>query len=139
MGDGVGRAGLHAVSAKNTAVVIDVVDASVTLAAGDADLIGVFRRFNIDAVGRAGRGTEEAGHAFFKTVLVALEDVHTAVALLELRRLVGIVFGDRGRHHFPEGHAHALGNGGRRPDQFLERIWHLYLYFILAPDRKPNS
>ena len=44
VGDGVGGAGLHAVPAENAAVVIDVVDAGVALAAGDARLCRCFPR-----------------------------------------------------------------------------------------------
>src|SRR3954471_11592301 len=89
--DGVGGAGLDAIPAENTAVVIDVVDLRVTLAAGNAELIRVLGRFNIDAVGRAGRGAKEAGDALFQAVNVTLQDVNAAEPLLELGRLVGVV------------------------------------------------
>ena len=55
--DGVGRTGLDTVSAKNAAVVVDVINLGVALAAADAKLIGIFGRFDIDALGRAGRGS----------------------------------------------------------------------------------
>jgi len=73
VGDGVGRAGLHAISAKDAAVVVDVVDRGVALAGADARLGGIFRRFNINAVGGAGGGAEETGDAFFQAGLVALK------------------------------------------------------------------
>src|SRR4051794_26356722 len=44
---------LHAVSAENTAVVIDVVNLGVTLGAADAVLGRVFRRLDVNAVRRA--------------------------------------------------------------------------------------
>src|SRR5262245_12213051 len=53
--DGVGRARFYAISTKNTAVVINVVDARITLAAGDPQFFGIFRGFDIDALGGARR------------------------------------------------------------------------------------
>src|SRR5947207_14481421 len=50
MGDGVGGAGLYAVAAKNATVVIDIVNLGITLAAADAELVGIFSRFDIDAI-----------------------------------------------------------------------------------------
>ena len=49
--NGVGGAGLHAVAAEDTAVVVDVIDLGVSLAAADALLIGVFRGFYVNAIG----------------------------------------------------------------------------------------
>src|SRR5690348_16869917 len=54
MSDGVGGAGLHAIPAEDAAVVVDVVNLGVALAAGDARLLGVLRRFDVDAVRRTG-------------------------------------------------------------------------------------
>jgi hypothetical protein len=63
--DGIGRAGFNAVSAENAAVVVDVIDLGVTLGGGDADFFSVLGRLNVNAVGWAGCGTEEAGYALF--------------------------------------------------------------------------
>ncbi len=52
----IGRAGFHAKPAKDAAAVVDVVDAGVALATAHPRLLGVLRRLNIDAVGRAGGG-----------------------------------------------------------------------------------
>src|SRR5579872_645062 len=54
MGDGVSGTGLDAIAAKDAAVVVDVVDLGVTLAARDANLLGIFRRLDVNAVRRAG-------------------------------------------------------------------------------------
>src|SRR5438105_15673208 len=72
VGDGVGGAGLDAVSAEDAAVVIDVIDRGVALGAGDAALGSVLRGLDVDAVRGTRRGTEKTGHALFKAVLVAL-------------------------------------------------------------------
>src|SRR5690242_15916312 len=88
--DGVGRAGLYAVTAENAAVVVDVISLCVALAAADAHLVGILGRFDINAVGGTCSGAKETGYAFLETVLVALQDVNSPVALLQLRRLVRI-------------------------------------------------
>src|SRR5215470_17551540 len=46
VGNRIGGARLYAIAAEDTAVVIDVVDAGVALAAGDSRGFGVFGRFN---------------------------------------------------------------------------------------------
>ena len=50
--------------------------------------VGILRGFDVNAIGRAGRGAQEAGHALFQAVFVALQHVHAAIALLELGRRV---------------------------------------------------
>ena len=84
VGDGVGGAGLDAVTAEDAAVVVDVVDLGVALGGGDADLFGVLGGLDVDAVRGAGGGAEEAGDTLFEAVLVALELVLAAEALLKL-------------------------------------------------------
>src|SRR4051812_48145864 len=71
VGDGVGRAGLDAVTAENAAAVIDVVDTGEPLASRDTGLVGILLGLDVDAVGRAGSRAEEARHALFETVRVA--------------------------------------------------------------------
>ena len=111
--DRVGRTSFHAIAAENAAVVVDVVDLGVALAAADAHLLRVLRGFNVNAVRRARRGAQKTRHALLHAVGVALQHVHAAVAFLEFGRRVGIVLGHRGRHHLLEGDPHALGD--RRP------------------------
>ena len=83
VGDGVGGAGFDAVAAEDAAVVVDVVDLGVALGGGDALLLGVLGRLDVDAVRRAGGGAEEAGYALLQAVLVALQHVLAAEALLQ--------------------------------------------------------
>src|SRR5260370_20561546 len=82
VGDGIGRAGLYAVSAKDAAVVINVIDLGVTLGPADAVFSRIFRRLNINAVGRTSRRAQEAGPALLRSILIALQYVHTAETLL---------------------------------------------------------
>ena len=117
VGDGVGGAGFNTVAAEDAAVVVDVVDLGVALGGGDANFLGVLRGLDIDAVGGAGGGAQEAGYAFFQAVFVALQNVRAAIALLEDRSAqgalaVGIVLHLRGLKHLPEGDAHALDDAG---------------------------
>src|ERR1700732_265170 len=102
------RTSLHAVSTKDTTVVIDVVDLGVAFGAAYAVFGGVVGGFDVDAVGGAVGGAEEAGYALFQAVFVALEDVGAAEAGFEpcsLQRTfaVGIVFDRRGLEHLHEG------------------------------------
>ena len=106
--DGVGGAGLHAIAAEDAAVVINVVNGGVSLPRADAVVGGVFRGFNVDAVGRAGRRAQEAGHTFFQTLLVALQHVQAPKPLAEVRRLVGIIFRYGGAKQVLEGDLEAV-------------------------------
>ena len=62
------RASLHTIPAKDTSIVIDVVDLRVAFGATDAMFGGVFRGFDVDTIRRAGGGTKEAGYTFFQAV-----------------------------------------------------------------------
>src|SRR6185312_14539583 len=64
VGDGVGGAGLHAISAEDAAVVIDVVDLGVAFAAADAQLGSILGRFDIDALRRARGRAQKTSDAF---------------------------------------------------------------------------
>src|ERR1039458_5796527 len=130
MRDGVRRAGLHAVPAEDAAVVIDVVDRGVTLAAGNPRLFGILRRFNINAIGRARRRAQEAGDALFHTVDIALQDVHPAETLFEFGGLIRVVVRHGGRHHLLEGDAHSLGERCRRTQNFFECVCHRCSFYI---------
>ena len=117
VGDGVGGAGLDTVATEDAAVVIDVVDLGVALRGGDADFLSVFGGLDEDAVGGAGGGAKEAGDTFFEAVFVTLEDVGSAVALLEDRSTQGafavrVVLNLRGLQHLPEGDAHTFNDAG---------------------------
>src|SRR5581483_10629069 len=110
--NGVGGTSLHAVAAEDAARIIDVVNLGVALAAADAQSVGVFRGFDVDAIGRAGGGAEEARHALFEAIFIALQHMRAAIALLEFGRRVRVVLGDGGIHHLAQGDRHALGDGG---------------------------
>src|ERR1700722_10131445 len=128
MSDGVGRTGFDAIPAENTAVIVDVINLRVTLAAADTHLIGVLGGFDIDAVGRARSRAKETGHAFFKTVLVTLQHVNSAKTLLQFRRLIRIIFRHGGRHHLLHRDSHAFGYSRRRAEYFTDDICHFFLY-----------
>jgi len=115
--DGVRGAGFNTIAAEDAAVVIDVVDLGITLGGGDALCFGILRRLNENAVRRTRRSAQEAGYALLQAVLVALQHVRAAKALLEHRSAqrafaVRVVFHLGGLEDFSEGDAHALGNGG---------------------------
>src|SRR5207245_11494764 len=65
---------------------------------------------SIDAVRRTRRRAQKARHTLLEPVLIALQHVHAAIALLELGRLVGIILGHRGLHHLLESDTHSLGD-----------------------------
>ena len=86
------RAGLFAVAAEDAARLVDLVDLRVARAGHHRAV--VFRRFEVDRVGRAGHGAEAAGHALFQAVFVP----HQHLLAAELREhrdfLVRIVHRD---------------------------------------------
>lgn len=63
VGDRIRRARFHAVSAENAPRVIDIIDAGVALARGNAVVICIFSGFNVNAIRRTCRGTEKTAHA----------------------------------------------------------------------------
>src|SRR5689334_11438670 len=111
MSNGVRRAGLDAVAAEDAAVVVDVIDSSVAFGAADAILFCILGGFDVNAVRWACGCAEKAGYALFQSILVALEDMQSAKALLELgaaewTRPVGIVLDDRRLKHLLESDGH---------------------------------
>src|SRR5580698_4877474 len=114
--DGIGGASLHAVSAKYTSVVINIVDAGVALSAAHAVLSRVLGGLDVNTIRGAGGGAQETGYALLQPAFVALQHMDSAKAVLELRTLqrprpVGIILHLRGLKHLHKGDAHALGNG----------------------------
>lgn len=73
MRDRIGRTGFDAVSAEDTAIVVDIVDGGMTLARADAFFGGIFSSLNVNAVGWASGSAQEASHTLFKTSFVALQ------------------------------------------------------------------
>ena len=110
------RASFHTIPAKDTSIVIDVVDLRVAFGATDAMFGGVFGGFDVDTIRRAGGGTEEAGYTFLQPVFVALQNVGSAESGFDARASertfsIGIIFHRGGLEHLHEGDAHALGDG----------------------------
>src|SRR4051812_6392246 len=117
MRDRVRRACLDAVSAENTAVVIDVVDSGVAFRAADPVLRSVFGGLDVNAVGGAGCRAQETGDTLLQPIFVALQHVRAAVARLnpgapQRAFAIRIILHNRGLEHLHEGDAHALGDGG---------------------------
>ena len=122
--DRIRRAGFHAVTAENAARIINVVNAGVALAGGDAVHIRIFRGFNVNAIRRAGRRTEKASYTLLQTTFVAVQHVNPAVARLKMHRLVRVVFRDRLTKHISESHAEALHQRAKRLAHFAEDRCH---------------
>jgi hypothetical protein len=116
MGDGIGGARLDAIATEDAAVVVYVVDLGVALSAGDAYRFRVLGGLDVDAVRWTSGGAEEACDTLLQSVLVALQLVFAAKALLKFGAThgtfaVGIIF-DFGRlEYLLQGNAHSLGNG----------------------------
>ena len=114
--DGIRGAGFDAVTAKNAAVVIDVVDLGIALGAGNSLFGGVFGGLNVDAIRWARSGAQETGYAFFQAVFIPLQHMPAAVALFKLRsahrsRAIRIVLHLGRLEDFSEGDTHSFGNG----------------------------
>src|SRR5260370_27572442 len=112
----IGRASLHTIPAKDTSVVVDVVDLRVSFGATDATFGGVFGGFDVDTIRRAGGGTEEAGDTFFQPVFIALQDLGSAESGFDARPseralACGLLLHGGGLEHLHEGDAHAFGDG----------------------------
>src|SRR3954471_10645134 len=113
----IGGASFHAISAKNAAVVVNVVNLGITLCPADPFLRRVLCCLDIDAIGRAVRCTKKTGDALLQAILIALQDMHTTITFLKLRspqwpRPIGIIFHRCRLKHLHEGDAHAFGNSG---------------------------
>src|SRR5580658_1395595 len=82
--DGVGGAGFDAVAAKDTAVVVDVVDLGIAFGTGDSLLSGVLGRLDVNAVGRASCRAKKAGDTFFQAVFVPLQHMGSTKTVLKV-------------------------------------------------------
>ena len=91
--DRVFRTSFDAEPAENAAAIIDVVNLREPLIDAGALSLGtrIVCRFDVDTLRRAGRRAEKAGHAFFTTQLVNVQQVLTAIAWLDRYRLVRIL------------------------------------------------
>jgi hypothetical protein len=118
--DRVGGASFDAVSAKNAARIIDIVDSGVAFGGGDAICFGIFGGLDIDAARGTGCGAKKAGDALLEAVLIALQNVDAAIARLKMDRLVGIIFGGRLSPKIAKGDAEALSQSRDRVADFSD-------------------
>src|SRR3954466_9944310 len=84
-----------AVTAEDAARHVDLVDAGVALAGGDAVVGRVLGRDDADAVGRAGGSAERAAHALLHAVLVPVQPVPAAVARVHGPLVLRVLLRDR--------------------------------------------
>jgi len=105
MRDRVGWTGLDAVAAKNTARIVDVINARIALARGNSIGVGIFGSLDINAPRRTGCGTQEASDTLFQAVFVPMKDVNAAIARLKMNRFFGIIFSNGFAQHVAKRHA----------------------------------
>lgn len=114
----------HAIAAKDTTRIIDVIDAGVAFAGGNPLRLGVFRGFDINAARRAGRGTQETSNTLFESIFIPVKNVDSAVTRLEVDWLFGIIFCDGFPQHVAEGHAETFYERDKCFPSFLDNRWH---------------
>ena len=112
------RTSLHAIAAKDAAVVIDVIDFRVPLRAAVPFFGRILCCFDINAVGRACRRAKKTSDTLLQSVFISLQNVRSAIAFLQHRRPVRISFRDRRLKKFFQRDAHPFGYGCRRTDYF---------------------
>jgi hypothetical protein len=100
--DCVERARKLAVAAEDAAAHVDLVDARVTLAGGDAVVRRVLSRNDPDAVGRARGRAQRAADALLQAVLVDVEPVTSAEARIDGPLVLGVLLRDRFLEQLPE-------------------------------------
>ena len=79
VGDGIGRAGLDAESAENAAIVVDVVNLGVALAATDAELLGMPWILTVSPRSLAAGGVEVTERATGERSTRPIEDVEALI------------------------------------------------------------
>ncbi len=120
--DRICRTRFYAIAAKNTSGVIDVVNFCVALPGRNAVGIGIFRSLDVNAVGRTGRRTQEASHAFFQAIFVSLQNVDSTITRLHAGRHVGIALRRGLPKHGAQRDAEALVKGYETSRQLLSRL-----------------
>src|SRR4051812_34788376 len=115
--DRVERARELAVPAEDAAAQVDLVDARVALARGDAVVRRVLGGDDADAVGGACRRAERAADALLQAVLVAPQAVAAAEARIERALVLRVLLRDRLLEDLLEGDAEALDGRDRRRHQ----------------------
>ena len=117
--DCISRTSLDAIAAKNASRIINVIDLGIAIACRNAIRVSVFRRFNVNTICWAGGGAEEATHAFFKAIFIALQHVDSAITWLNTRRDVWIRLRRRLTEHRAQSHAEPLIQGYKCFTDFL--------------------
>ena len=116
--DGIRRTSLDTVPAKNATRIVNVVDLCVTLTSGNTLCIGIFGCFDVNAISRTRRGTQEASYAFLEAVFVPLKYVNSPIAGLDAGRDVGKALGRRLAEHGAQGDAETLVQSEKRLADF---------------------
>src|SRR5258708_29350383 len=124
MGDGIGRASFKGIPGEDGAGVVDIIDAGVTLARGNAVGFRILGGFDVDAIRRTGRRAEKTTHTLLQTTFVAVQDMDPAIAWLEMHSLVWVVFRDRFAKDIAEGHAETLHQRSSSFYHFPNDGWH---------------
>src|SRR5207248_8381526 len=106
--DRVERACKLAVAAENAAAHVDLVDARVALARGDAVVRGVLCGDDADAVRRTSRRAQRAADALLETVLVPPQSVPPAEAWIDRALVLGVLLRQRLLEQLPERQREAL-------------------------------
>src|SRR4029077_12720651 len=134
--DRIRGARLHAITAENTARIIDVVHAGITLPRRNALRVRIFRGLDINTICRARRRTQEAPYALFQAAFVAVQHVNPAIARLKMHRLVRIILGDRLPKDISEGHAESLRERAERLGNLTDDVCHVRSLTNLAGARQ---
>src|SRR5882724_899528 len=122
--DRIRRASFHAITAKNAARVIYVVDGSVTFARGNSVGVCIFCSLDINTIRRTRRGAQKASDALLQPVFIAMQHVNAPIARLKMYGLVRIVLRHRLSEHVLEGDTEAFHHRGERREYFADRICH---------------
>ena len=126
MGDRVSRTRFHAVATEDAPRIIDVVNLRVTLTRRHAIGFSVFRGLNINAICRAGGRAKKTSDAFFEAILVALQNVNSAIPWLNARRNIRIRFSRGFAKHRSQRHAETFVEGKKSfADFFYNRCHHV--------------
>ena len=118
------RARFNAITAENAARIIDVVDAGVALARGDAVCVNVLRGFDINAIRRTGCRAEEATNALFEAAFIPVENMNSAVARLKMHGFVRVVLRHCFAKHIAKSDAEAFYQRSKRFAYFPYDRWH---------------
>jgi len=124
VGDGVRGARLDAISAEDAARVVDVVDACVALAGGDALRLRIFRSFDVDTIRGARGGAQEAPDALLVAIFVPLKYVNSPIARLDARSHLREALRGGLPKHRAEGDAEALDERCEGFPHFSDDRWH---------------